>query len=167
MSLHHFSPQDLQGWRLSTYFEKQWFGGENFPKSTDWTWIVSMESWLIGVWALKPLGMMKTLYNRRNSLINGVLSQVSLKLYFKKWPEVWGWIFGFVGQKTSIQIRERPRYQNKSIKMMVWKMIFLFQGYGLRFYVNLQGCTVPFTPSQWWYFLLIQELCKWFLHPNR
>ena len=28
-----------------------------------------------------------------------------------------------------------------NLKMMVWKMIFLFQGCILRFHVNLQGCT--------------------------
>ena len=36
--------------------------------------------------------------------------------------------------------------------MMVWKMIFLFQGCILRFHVKLQGCIIPkcWNVSWWW-----------------
>ena len=44
--------------------------------------------------------------------------------------------------------------------MMVWKMIFLFQGYILRFHVNLPGCTSFF----WWQFS--RPFCFWCLARN-
>ena len=33
-----------------------------------------------------------------------------------------------------------PKINSSNLKMMGWKMIFLFQGVSLRFHVNLRGC---------------------------
>ena len=41
--------------------------------------------------------------------------------------------------------------------MMVWKMIFLFQGCGLKFHVNLPGCSIHMYTS--YYNLIWFEIC--------
>ena len=48
---------------------------------------------------------------------------------------------------TGIKLLERcwhPRRLTWNLKMMVWKMTFLFQGYILRFHVNLPGCILGY-----------------------
>ena len=49
---------------------------------------------------------------------------------------------------TSHIVGLHPRRLTWNLKIMVWKMIFLFQGYILRFHVNLRGCTSLISASQ-------------------
>ena len=65
------------------------------------------------------------------------------------------------GILTAKQIRILSQNLTWNLKMMVWKMIFLFQGCILRFHVNLPGCNTSchfwgldfFTGSPHWQLL--------------
>ena len=60
------------------------------------------------------------------------------------WNELSGGETTIRGILTAKQIRILPRNLTWNLKMMVWKMVFLFQGCILRFHVNLPGCNTSF-----------------------
>ena len=53
-----------------------------------------------------------------------------------------------------------------NLKMMVWKMIFLFQGCILRFHVNLPGCILVSGRVLSVYYFIIKETQPWSQSPN-